>query len=297
MLISQDQEKLNIDGFPPERSIYESVLNAGRIHVFDPAQRAWRFQMPGEDDPVNLRPCWELLDQRIFTPDVKRVEVQDLFSRLAEPPYGLPRGVHPILFTAFYIVNQDDLFLYRQETLFPEPKPAHFELLREKTDLFSVSGAGLDGIRRDVISRLAKGLNISAKTAPVVRALFRVINGLPSITLTSLQFREERAIKMRDCFIQARSPEELLFSELPLCFGIEPFLHNETRADDINKFFDSLNSCLSALGLHAVETQEKVGNILLEKCGLSQGVHGWVELERRAVGSGHASIMKSSGHS
>ncbi|OPY77737.1 MAG: hypothetical protein A4E65_02625 [Syntrophorhabdus sp. PtaU1.Bin153] len=283
MLTSQDQERLNIDGFPPERSIYESVLNAGRIHIFDSAKGAWRFQMPGEDDPVNLRPCWKLLDREIFTPDVKRLQVQDLFLRLAEAPYGLPRGIHPILFTAFYIVNQDDLFLYREETYLPEPKPAHFELLQRRPDLFSVSGARLDGIRRDVVSRLAKGLNTSAKTAPVVRSLFRVINGLPSITLASSQFKEKRVVKMRDCFLQARSPEELLFSELPLCFEIEPFLHNETRVDDINRFFDGLNGCLSALGRHAAETQEKVENILLDKCGLSKGVGGWTELEGRAA--------------
>lgn len=283
MLTSPDQERLGIDKFPPERSIYESVLRAAGLHVYIPAIGAWGYQEPPEDNPVNLRPCWNLLESEIFSVDVKRRELKDIFALLAEAPYGLPEGIHPILFTAFYLYNQDDLFIYRENSFIPDPQPAHFELLQRRPDLFSVSGARLDGIRRAVVERLAKGLNTPVKTASVVRALFRVIYNLPPITMRSSKFERKIVVKFRDKFQNSRSPEDLLFSELPECFGMKPFLFSESRESDIESFFHNLNLCLSTLTGHAINMQNDSRDILLSKCQLPTGLDGWQELERRAV--------------
>jgi len=283
MLTSSDQERLGIEKFPPERSIYESVLHAAGLHAYDPSAGTWGYQEPPEDNPVNLRPCWNLLENAIFSADVQKCELKDIFAKLAEAPYGLPEGVHPILFTAFYLHNRDDLFLYRENSFVPDPQPAHFELLQRRPDLFSVSGARLEGIRRAVVARLAKGLNTPVKTASVVRSLFRVISNLPPITMKSSKFERKIVVKFREKFQHARSPEELLFSELPGCFGMKPFLDSEDSDSDINNFFLNLNQCLSALAGHAVKTQNDARDILLVKCQISVGSDGWLELERRAV--------------
>lgn len=282
MLLYAAQERLGINGFPPERSIYESVFHASGLHAYDQSTGAWGFQVPSYKNPVNLRPAWDLLEQEIFTADVKRCELQSIFTRLAEAPYGLPEGVHPILFTAFYLLNQDNLFLYRENSFVPDPQLAHFELLQRRPDLFSVSGARLDGIRRIVVERLAKGLNTPPKTASVVRALFRVINSLPPITLKSSKFNQKIVMDMREKFLHARSPEDLLFSELPGCFDMKPFLHKEKREKDIDLFFDKLNLCLLELREHANKLRDIARNILLKKCNLSQSKDGWKELERRS---------------
>jgi hypothetical protein len=283
MLTSAGHERLGITGFPPERSIYESVLYSSELHTFDHTKGAWGFQVPPRKNHVNLRPCWDLLEQEIFTAGVEKVEVQAIFSRLAEAPYGLPQGVHPILFTAFYLFNQDDVFLYREDSFVPDPQPAHFELLQRRPDLFSISGARLNGIRRVVVERLAKGLKAPAKTASVVRALFRFINGLPQITVKSSRFKQKMVIEMRNRFLHAKSPEDLLFSELPECFDMKPFLDKETRENDVEHFFNNLNVCLTALRGHASYMQDNARNILLKNCNLPAGKDGWKELERRAI--------------
>ena len=283
MLTSSDQERLGIEKFPPERSIYESVLHASGLHAFDPSVGTWGYQVPPEDNIVNLKPCWDLLEQEIFSADAKRAELKDIFALLAEAPYGLPEGVHPILFTAFYLHNQDDLFLYRENSFIPDPQPAHFELLQRRPDLFSVAGARLEGIRRTVVERLAKGLNTPVKTASVVRSLFRVINNLPPITMKSSKFERPIVVKFREKLQHARSPEELLFSELPSCFGMRPFLGAENSKSDIDNFFLNLNQCLSTLAGHAIKTQNDARDVLLSKCQISAGLDGWHELERRAV--------------
>lgn len=282
ILTCSEQEKLGIVAFPPERSIYESLFNASGMHAYNEAKGCWEFQMPPVENSVNLKPCWNFLEQRIFADSMKRIELKDVFAELAQPPYGLPDGIHPILFTAFYFLNQDELFLYRDGSFIADPQLAHFELLQKRMDLFSISGARLDGIRRSVVDRLAAGLNTTAKTASVVRSLFKSINALPQITLKSSRFKDKTVIEMREYFLKARSPEELLFLELPECFGIKPFLLNEKRENDIELFFENLNRCLTALINHTGKLQDDVMNVLLNKCNLEQGNRGWIELEKRA---------------
>ena len=78
--------------------------------------------------------------KEIFSEGIQRIELVDLFAKWSNAPYGMPKGLHPIIFTAFYLRYQDELFLYRENTFIPEVQTAHLELLQRRPDLFSVSG-------------------------------------------------------------------------------------------------------------------------------------------------------------
>lgn len=283
MLDRYSEECLGIEGYPPERSVYESVLHATGIHYHDSDSGKWGFRAPPKSNDRNLRFCWDLMEQTIFANQIRRVELLDLFRKLAEVPYGLPDGVHPILFAAFYLLYQDELFLYRENTFIPDIQAAHLELLQRRPDLFSVSGARLNGTRKTVVERLANGLKQPAKTASVVRALYRVLNDLPPVTLKTTRIKDTAVLEMRDCFLQAASPEELLFVDLPRCFGLAPFMQGENRRKDLDRFFEHLNNSLSTLRNHARKLLQKNRNLLLGKCGIPKSMKGWHELERRVA--------------
>ncbi|MCC5851089.1 MAG: hypothetical protein JJU29_23615 [Verrucomicrobia bacterium] len=275
MLNDSEHERLGIEGFPPERSVYESVLRAGGIHAFDAEKSCWTLQAPPVDNPVNLRPCWDCMEQTIFQSQMERVRLPDLFRSLSDAPYGLAEGVHPILFSAFYLVYQDELFLYREDSFIPDVQAAHLELLQRRPDLFSVSGARLDGTRKALVRRLAKGLRQTPKTASVVRALYRMLNSLPPVTQKTSLIEEEAVKNMRDCLLQAASPEKLLFSELPACFEIESFREGESRDHDMDLFFEKLNHALGILNSYAQNLLEEKRDVLLQACGIETGEEGW----------------------
>ena len=283
MLKHQTEERLGIEGYPPERSIYESVLRATGIYAFNEATGQWEFRPPPEGNDRCLRPCWDMMEKEIFAGAIRRIELVELFQKMANVPYGLPDGVHPILFTAFYLCYQDELFLYREGTFVPDIEAAHLELLQRRPDLFAVSGARLDGTRKAVVERLAKGLKQPAKTASVVRALYRILNTLPQVTLNTARIKDATAIKTRDCLLQASSPEELLFADLPACFGLRPFEQGEDRQEDMDRFFECLNNSVSVLRDYEGELLRECRNILLRECGLPGNQEGWYELERRAA--------------
>lgn len=283
MLERRGEECLGIEGYPPERSIYESVLHASGIHFFDDDLQQWDFRPPPEDNDSSLRPAWNLIEDTVFAEDMQRIELADLFARLADVPYGLPDGMHPILFVAFYLHHQDESFLYREGTFIPEVLAAHLELLQRRPDLFAVSGAKLDGTRKAVVERLAVGLQQPPKIASVVRALYHGLNSLPPVTQKTSRIEDAAAIKVRDCLLQASSPEQLLFVDLPGCFGLQPFMQGQNRAEDMDDFFEQLNASFFILGDHGRKLLERKRKVLLRHCGLNENMEGWQELERKAT--------------
>jgi len=283
MLEKRGEERLGIEGYPPERSVYESALRASGIHFFDNDLQRWDFRPPPQDNTCNLRPVWDLIHDTVFTEDMRPIQLVDLFERLAEVPYGLPDGVHPIILTAFYLHHQDESFLYREGSFIPEVQPAHLELLQRRPDLFVISGAKLDGTRKAVVERLAAGLKVPPATAPVVRALYRIWNALPLVTQKTSRIGDDTASKVRDRLQHATSPEQLLFVDLPKCFGLQPFMQGQRRKADMGLFFDQLNHSLSVLSNYGRNLLESKRRVLLRYCGLSENIDGWQELERRAA--------------
>lgn len=283
MLERSADECLGIEGYPPERSVYESILRASGVHFFNDDNQRWEFGPPSESNKCNMLPSWNLIKELLFADGIQRIELVDLYRQLSNIPYGVPDGIHPIIFVAFYIYFQDELFLYRENTFIPDVQAAHLELLQRRPDLFSVSGAKLDGIRKAVVERLAIGLKQTPKTAPVVRALYRMLNSLPPVTKKTTQIKDTVVRKVRDCLLRADSPEHLLFIDLPRCFGLRPFMQGEIRERDLNIFFVQLNNCLSTLSSYGPKLLEKKRKLLLRHCGLAENTGGWNELERRAA--------------
>ena len=90
-------------------------------------------------------------------------------------------------------------------------------------------------------------------------------------------------MKMRDTLQDAAAPEELLFVDLPRCFGMDPFVGNEVKNKELDRFFEQLKNSLSTLNSHAQNLLTKHRNQLLLACDLSPNAEGWHELERRCT--------------
>lgn len=281
ILTNHDQETLGMTGYPPERSIYESILKAAGMHVYDAKMERWKFQMPPHGNFVNLYPAWQLIEKSVFNAKLKEIELTELYAKLKKAPYGLPEGIFPILLTAFFIVHQGEVFLYREGTFLPEPQSGHFDLLQRRLDLFSIKGVKLEGIPNRIVERLAGSLNTAPKIASVVRALYRSFSSLPNLTLKSGNISDPQALQVREAFLNAGSPENLLFKELPQCFGIEIIGSKPASDNDFDAYFRGLNNALQHLAMHAHKILTTARDQLLNSCGLNTGEEGWIELEDR----------------
>jgi len=282
MLLRGGQSVLGIEGYPPERSMYESLLRLGNLHV--ETEDSWQNVAPQqEDDPLNLVPVWTAISDFVFALPPQPRNVQELFEFLSLPPYGLTDGVLPVLLCAFMLSNKHETTLYSEGTLLPAPEVADWEVLLRRPELFSVAGCRIVGPRLAIVERLARGLRTEAAAMPIVRELLRQIKSLPDHTLRTQRLSSQtRAV--RAALDQARSPETLLFHDLPLALEVKPFAEaEEADSAQVNLFFDRLNSSLQELAGAMPGLLAEARDALLVSCDLPPGNEGWREFAALAT--------------
>jgi hypothetical protein len=280
MLGQSSQPLLGMSGYPPERSMYESVLLDSGLHREEDS--VWTFEPPRSDDPRNLLPVWNELQRAIFQPTSDPIPVDQLFARLMSPPYGVTAGVLPVLLAAFLLANLDEMSLYREGRFVSEPAIADFEVLMRRPELFAVAGSRVEGERAAVVERLARSLNVRPSMVPVVRALVRGVRSLPDSAWRTRRL-SPAATALRRAYEQAGSPERLLFREIPEAVGCQPFTDDGVvDRERIGAFFDELNTVLVEWSQFAPRQIMWARDVLLKECGLSTDEEGWRHLLERA---------------
>jgi len=278
MLTRAAEENLGIVGYPQERSFYESTLKATGIHQHA-ADGSWQIVAPDakRDSDLNLCPVWEELSRLVFDIEPDPRPVDEIFATLGASPYGLLPGLQPILLCAFLIVHANETTFYREGTFLPEPSLPDWEVLLRRPEMFAVAGCRVRGVRRAVVDRLAKGLGTSAATVPVVRSLVQNLKRLPEHAHRT-QRLQPATLQFREVMAQAKSPERLLFVEVPVALDLPAF--SETGALDdgaFNDFFARLNGCLKELASALPSVVKRARDQLLHECELPQSNAGWLQ--------------------
>lgn len=281
MLTRADQPTLGIQGFPPERSMYESVLRATGLHVQVGPDR-WQLSAPQRNHPANLWPAWQRLSDLVFKLQPDPQSLDQVFRNLALAPYGVMDGLHPVLLCAFMCVHADEVTLYREGTFLPAPGVADFELLMRRPELFAIAGSRVKGARADVVNRLAKGLGTKPATVTVVRELFKMVRNLPEFAWRTNQL-PAAARAMRMAFDSAKSPERFLFVELPQSLGLSPFSEDQADQRQIENFFGCLNQNLQAMSQAMPRVVATARDHLLRACGFPPGAENWQHLREAAM--------------
>jgi hypothetical protein len=133
-----------------------------------------------------------------------------------------------------------------------------------------------------VVERLARGLQTEPAAMPIVRELIRRIKSLPEHVLRT-QKLSSATLTVRRAIETARSPESLLFQELPLAVGVPPFAGTQAAdSDQVDRFFVGLNQALQELASIMPKVLADARDQLLLACGLAVGDEGWQQFMQMA---------------
>jgi hypothetical protein len=281
MLKREERPLLGIEGYPPERSIYESVLRATGIHSAG-EDGTWHFGPPSRSATHNFAPSWRHICEFVFDRQPEPIPLDVLFAELAGPPWGILDGLHPVLLCAFLMVYPNETTLYKEQVFVPEIGIADFELMLRRPELFSIAGCRVSGSRALVVGRIAGGLKVQPATVPVVRALFRTAKALPDFAWNTHRLSTE-TLGLREAFNNAKSPERFLFVDIPSALGLPVFSTKSPKDSEIDNFFQALNRSLQEWAAAFPRALEQVREELLRACGAPGGENGWNLLRQQAV--------------
>ena len=241
MLAHQGEPGLAIQKYPPERAIYRSVLEAGGLHL--QTDTGWAFVAPDAVDPLQLRPSWTHLDQLFAASEAQPVTLERLMDALAMPPFGVKRGVFPILFLHYYLLHRFEIALFDEGTYAPALTYEHLERLVRRPDLFSFQRFRIEGVRAALFDEYSRALfgevREPVNLLDLARPLTQFVMGLDEHAQRTRRL-SETALRVRQAFFLSKSPERFLFKELPSACGFDD-------PSDLSGFAPKLISALREL--------------------------------------------------
>ena len=235
MVLHQGKPRLGIDGFPAERGLFASLLEATGLYARP--GNDWRFVAPtaSDDDPYRLAPIWEKASQFVKQNANRTVPISELFDEWRKPPYGVKNGLMPILAVAFVLSQRDKLAVYRDgvfRAIFDDvdvdylAKDAAFIQLRWM-DLTDTARRLLSGMA-DVVRDLDETNELThLEPIDVGRGLVAIYDRLPKWTERTMRL-SSNAVSIRELFRRAHDPNQFLFDDIPGTLGEDISLADES---------------------------------------------------------------------
>ena len=251
MLDFQGQERLGIKGYPPEMSIYLSLLFNTRIHRR--VSGVWAFHPPKAGNKTRIYFTWQEIEKFLSKCEKTRQSVAKLYKQLEQPPFGLRSGPMPILLCAVLLHYESEIALYEEGSFVADISMPVFERLIKSPEKFEIKRFRMEGIRAEVFEQFTGMVSkpVSVAEEPpllvIVRALIGFIHKLPRYTMLT-QDLSDAAIALRKAIVNAREPDTLLFEQLPQALDFDAFGPSvEGDSKTVDAFFNTLQDTLSEL--------------------------------------------------
>ncbi|PIQ28041.1 hypothetical protein COW36_06920 [bacterium (Candidatus Blackallbacteria) CG17_big_fil_post_rev_8_21_14_2_50_48_46] len=265
MLEHTGEENLGIEGYGPERSMFESLLK--QTGLYRQLDTGYGFTDPNIGS--GIEPVWQAVKDYCFSAISEPQSVQGLFEQLKRPPYGVKESALPVLLTAILMQFSDEISLFQDGVFIPLLHMSHFELLFRHPQRFSVKSFAIEGLRADFFALLEEML-ATEKTKDflqrtgsrnrtllsLVKPLIGFVQKLPTFTCKTNDLSEQSRA-LRTALLETKDPEILIFEALPSSLGFHTI-----KSDDEAQDFKALQKVL----IHSLTELNMAYPKLLNQC-------------------------------
>ncbi len=264
------KENLGLSGFGPEVAIYRTVFKDTGLHVQTPD--GWQLSAPDAKKQPQFAFVWNEIDKLLSDADNadKPVSVRLVLDVLKRPPLGLREGPAPLLLIHYLLIHADDVAVYEEGVFKPFFGDAEIILLMKRPEIFSLRRYLPTGIRKEVVQTYLQVINTEALSLvgsvrnqtilSIVVPLTEFIKTLPEYTLATREL-SPNAMRLRNALVNAREPQQLLFSDIPQALGLATITTaSEPSNSDLSKelreiLWDALTELRDKFSIFASKVQ------------------------------------------
>lgn len=262
MVDSADKEKFGIEKHPPHLLIYKNFLRAKGLHV----QNGKVFRLVFDENEVvkDLRPVVHAIKKKLFSENAEPYNIQDIIDFLAKPPYGVKQAPALILCVVCMVYYKDKLALYEKKEYAHNWGKTTLERLIGAPSLFALSPVmpsyADDALLVEYHCAVGGKKNGAVTVLSVARTLLIGYSKLDSYGRRSDSV-SEYAQKFRRAIINAKSPADLLFKNLPAALDCNDFVKDQKIRQ---KYFRRVKEVLHELSGATTGLLDRLGNIVLQ---------------------------------
>lgn len=250
---SEDGMGFPADKYPPEKTIYSSLLlNTGLHQNGDFA-----------DTPTNqgFMPLWDACEGFLKSTENKARKISELIKILSAQPYKIKHGFLEFWIPTYLFIKRQDYALYdaSKGAFMPNVNMEFFDLLQKHPGDFEIKKFAVDGVKLGFFNQYRRFVNLgneftitNASFIETIKPFLSFYVRLDDYTKNTRKFDHESTMKFRDVLAKAKDPEKAFFEDLPEALGFnqeklkqEEFINEYSRI--IERAIKELRSCYSRL--------------------------------------------------
>jgi hypothetical protein len=248
LLESIDKKNIGFedDKFPPEKSIYLTLLKEPGIHESDGI--TCHIGRPTEPSFMFI---WDECERFLKSTIDKQRRLIELSKILSKPPYGLKQGLHDIWLPTFLIIKKEDYALYFEDTYIPYINREILELFQRELSQFSIKSFSVEGVKLEFFKKYRQILGarqVDLKGQSFIETIKPFLTFYKKLNNYAKQTKHisPKARIFRDVISRAKDPEKTFFEDLPEKLGFKRALIT-MDPESINEFVDVLQSAMRSL--------------------------------------------------
>ena len=263
--------KLSYEAYPADAGLYYTVLHTPGLHM-NRGRLGWGFGKPRDKDEDLVGQSYQALwsdTEEVFKNAPDRLRLDEIYARWQSAPYGLKKGVMPILALAFFLANKAHIAIYFDAVFTPNINEVIIDELLNDPKLIEFKFVSAGENRSSLAKAIAEKLLPSqlyggdvSKISPLdtARGLVSIVVGLPNWTKRTNSVTGS-AQEVRAMLLKASDPNKVLFADLPTILG------SKSEGDLVHKLTAVIEELQIAYPKKLAEIKKIVLNALQHSSG------------------------------
>lgn len=254
--VMQDDLGFEKERFPPEKTIYYTLLKNTGIHC--QMNGIYTLSVPQSD---TIKDLWDKCESFLNSSIDKQRKIGELIKDLKSAPFKLKQGFLDFWIPIYLIIKKQDYSLYDSEDRYiPNLNREVLDLLQKSPSEFKVKAFAIDGVKIEFFNQYRNFINLNDNDLitqdsflETIKPFLGFYNNLNDFAKNTQNFDNPQTVKFRNVLAKAKDPEKTFFEDLPAVFGFknDSLAKNEeflTQYQDLIKdAIRELRSCYSNL--------------------------------------------------
>lgn len=221
------------DKFPPEKTIYLSLLESNGIKLCD--DNIANIIEPHNDN--GFHSLWKVSVEFLDSAKLTKRNIAEFIEILNNKPFKLKQGFIDFWIPSFLFIKRDEYALFNEGIYTPTINEDILELIAKIPKDFEVKSFVLEGVKLDIFNSYRKFLNIDLNRSSNAQTFIETIKpflvfyrGLPDYSKETKRLSKE-SIAIRDAIATSKDPEQSFFEDFPAALGYSVTKIQKDRAE------------------------------------------------------------------
>lgn len=258
------------DKFPPEKTIYYSLLRNTRLH------RNGEFS--DTDIKEGFKPLWKASEEFLQSTINKPRRISELIGILSDKPYKVKQGLLDFWIPTYLFIRRQDFALYdaTRGSFIPNVNMEFFDLLQKHPRDYQVKKFAVDGVKLSFFNQYRRFVNLGEEFSISTQSFIETIKPFLSFyvrlndyTKHTRKFNHRSTMRFRDVLAKAKDPEQAFFEDLPVALGFDRSKMKDEQT--INEYGQVIERAIRELRTCYTNLIDRIEERLVDEFGLDSG--------------------------